>query len=171
MRYLLITLLLLSNSAGAKTPNEIRSAFLYQMAKFIEFPNQLTKLSTRFCFYQINNGPGAILSKNKNLKIRSKPIEIVKIDKNTNIMELSQQCDITYIDETNENDILSTWTDTTSLNTVMVGDSIKFLEGGGLASLVQEGSKIRLYINQQQIAQHNFTVLSRLLAVSKFHPN
>ncbi|TMP38833.1 DUF4154 domain-containing protein [Pseudoalteromonas citrea] len=171
MRGIIIILIVFANYANAKSPNEVRSAFLYQMAKFIEFPNQQTKATTRFCFYSINKGPGAILSENKNLTVRNRPIEVIKIDKNTNIMELSQQCDITYIDELSENDILSTWTDTTSLNMVLVGDSIKFLEGGGIASLVQEGSKIRLYINRRQITQHNFTVLSRLLAVSKFHPN
>ncbi|MBQ4849168.1 YfiR family protein [Pseudoalteromonas sp. MMG012] len=171
MRSIFIILVLFAYPACAKSPNEVRSAFLYQMAKFIEFPNQQTKISTRFCFYQINTGPGAILAKNKKLKIRKRPIEVIKIENSSNIMELSQQCDITYIDETNENDILSTWTDTTSLNMVLVGDSIEFLKDGGVASLVQEGSKIRLYINKQQVTQHNFTVLSRLLAVSKFHPN
>jgi hypothetical protein len=171
MKGVIFMFIVLTNFANAKSPNEVRSAFLYQMAKFIEFPNQQTKATTRFCFYSINNGPGAILSKNKKLTVRNRPIEVIKINKNTDIMKLSQQCDITYIDELSENDIMSSWTDITSLNMVLVGDSIKFLEGGGVASLVQEGSKIRLYINRRQITQHNFTVLSRLLAVSKFHPN
>jgi hypothetical protein len=54
---------------------------------------------------------------------------------------------------------------------VTVSDNLEFLDQGGIASLVQEGSKIRLYINKKQVTQHNFKVLSRLLAVSKFHPN
>jgi hypothetical protein len=93
------------------------------------------------------------------------------VKKSDSLRELSQQCDITYIDETMEDDILSTWTDTMALSMVTVGESIEFLEGGGIASLVQEGSKIRLYINKQEVTQHNFKVLSRLLAVSKFYPN
>ncbi|MCF6435417.1 MULTISPECIES: YfiR family protein [Pseudoalteromonas] len=171
MRLLILILLIIPFLSSAKSPDQVRSAFLYQMAKFIEFPNQQTKVSTRFCFLNIDNGPGLILAGNRSLKIRNLPIEIIQIKKPSNLGELSEQCDITYIDESNEDDILTAWADTTPLNTVFVGESIEFLEGGGVASLVQEGSKIRLYINKQQVSQHNFKVLSRLLAVSKFHPN
>ncbi|CAM4232712.1 YfiR family protein [Pseudoalteromonas byunsanensis] len=171
MRLLITILLIIPFLSSAKSPDQVRSAFLYQMAKFIEFPNQQTKTSTRFCFLNIDNGPGLILAGNRSLKIRNLPIEIIQIKKPANLGELSELCDITYIDESNEDDILTAWTDTTPLDTVFVGESIDFLEGGGVASLVQEGSKIRLYINKQQVSQHNFKVLSRLLAVSKFHPN
>jgi hypothetical protein len=54
---------------------------------------------------------------------------------------------------------------------LMVSDNLSFLDNDGMAALVQEGNKIRLYVNKQQIAKHNFKVLSRLLAVAKFHPN
>ncbi|BBN82596.1 hypothetical protein PA25_25810 [Pseudoalteromonas sp. A25] len=171
MKRLLFLIMLIPTICNAKSPEQVRSAFLYQMAKFIEFPNQQTKTSTKFCFLNIDNGPGLILMGNRNLKIRSLPIEIIQIKKPNDLRELSGQCDITYIDESNEDDILKVWIKTNPLDTVFVGESIEFLEGGGVASLVQEGSKIRLYINKQQVSQHNFKVLSRLLAVSKFHPN
>ncbi|AZZ99538.1 YfiR family protein [Pseudoalteromonas sp. R3] len=169
--FILCLLTFFSTFSYAKSPEEIRSAFLYQMAKFIDFPEQKNKKTTRFCFYDIKKGPGAVLYSNRTLKIRSKPIEIIEVKKSDSLRELSQQCDITYIDETMEDDILSAWTDTMALSMVTVGESIEFLEGGGIASLVQEGSKIRLYINKQEVTQHNFKVLSRLLAVSKFYPN
>jgi len=70
-----------------------------------------------------------------------------------------------------ENDIIPFWIDTTSSDTLTVGESINFLEKGGIAALVQEGNRIRLYINKQQLMSSNFKVQSRLLAVSKFHPN
>ncbi|MBD1584210.1 YfiR family protein [Pseudoalteromonas sp. S16_S37] len=171
MKYLLPLILLIPMICSAKSPDQVRSAFLYQMAKFIEFPNQQTKNSTKFCFFNIDNGPGLILAGNRSLKIRNLPIEIIQIEKPKNLRELSGQCDITYIDESNEDDILAVWIKTNPLDTVFVGETIEFLEGGGIASLVQEGSKIRLYINKQQVSQHNFKVLSRLLAVSKFHPD
>ncbi|MGO3915445.1 MAG: YfiR family protein, partial [Pseudoalteromonas sp.] len=72
---------------------------------------------------------------------------------------------------TMEDDIIPLWIDTISLNTLTVGESINFLEKGGVISLVQEGNKIRLYINRQQLLRCSFKVQSRLLAVSKFHPN
>jgi hypothetical protein len=99
------------------------------------------------------------------------PIIILKVEKNTSIKELSEQCEITYFDGAVGNDILSSYNKSTPLDMLMVSDNLSFLDNDGMAALVQEGNKIRLYVNKQQIAKHNFKVLSRLLAVAKFHPN
>ena len=155
----------------AKSPEQVKSAFLFQIAKFIEFPQVNNNQAVTFCFYDIEHGIGELLKNNSSLKINNLPIETVLIDKNQQISELSRFCDITYIDETMEDDIIPLWIDTISLNTLTVGESINFLEKGGVVSLIQEGNKIRLYINRQQLLRCSFKVQSRLLAVSKFHPN
>ncbi|HEA18267.1 hypothetical protein LCGC14_2083980 [marine sediment metagenome] len=155
----------------AKSPEQVKSAFLFQIAKFIEFPQVNNNQAVNFCFYNIEHGVGELLKNNSSLEINNIPIETVLIGKNQQISELSRFCDITYIDETMEDDIIPLWIDTISLNTLTVGESINFLEKGGIVSLVQEGNKIRLYINRQQLLRSNFKVQSRLLAVSKFHPN
>ncbi|KPH64616.1 hypothetical protein AMS58_12735 [Pseudoalteromonas porphyrae] len=155
----------------AKSPEQVKSAFLYQLTKFIEFPRNDENRQITFCFYDIEQGIGAILKGNSTLKIKDVPIAVVLINKNQHISELSRFCDITYIDETLEDDIIPLWIDATSLDTLTVGESINFLDKGGVASLVQEGNKIRLYINKQQLLRSNFKVQSRILAVSKFHPN
>ncbi|MEL7478169.1 MAG: YfiR family protein [Pseudomonadota bacterium] len=171
MKYwLALALTMYSLGVMAKTPEQIRSAFLYQMANFIEFP-AMDEAGIRFCFYDLKSGPGAILNKNKSLKIKGLPILIQKVEKNTAIKELSEQCDITYFDGALGNDILSSYNKSTPLDMLMVSDNLSFLDNEGMAALVQEGNKIRLYVNKQQIAKHNFKVLSRLLAVAKFHPN
>lgn len=51
-----------------------------------------------------------------------------------------------------------------------VGESIEFLERGGIASLVQEGSKIRLYINKQALEKQYFIVRSSCLPYPSFIP-
>lgn len=170
-RWGLIILLFISQSTFAKTPEQVRSAFLYQMAKFIEFPKTNSNSSLTFCFYSLKEGPGAVLSANNGLTINTRPIEVFEVNPALSLADLSERCDITYVDESHENDILASWTAPTALNTVTVGESLSFLEQGGVAALVQEGSKIRLYINKQTMDKHNFKVLSRLLAVAKFHPD
>jgi len=157
--------------ANAKPPSQVRSAFLYQIAKFIEFPTTHSAQQISFCFYDLKQGPGKFLASNNTLTLNNLPIKVKLISTKQSISELSRVCDITYIDERLENDIIPVWTDTISLDTLTVGESISFLEKGGVASLVQEGNKIRLYINKKQLLQRSFKVQSRLLAVSKFHPN
>ncbi|WP_440053963.1 YfiR family protein [Pseudoalteromonas sp. T1lg65] len=170
-KLVLITLLLFCSVIHAKTPDQVRSAFLYQMAKFVDFPNASEKMGTRFCFFSLESGPGAELNSAQNLKINGQLIEVKLVEKSAPFTEISKSCDITYIDEQDENDILRAWTETTESGMLTVGESIEFLETGGVASLVQEGSKIRLYINKQALKNQYFVVRSRLLSVSKFHPN
>ena len=155
----------------AKSPEQVKAAFLFQMSKFVEFNPKTKNQSVTFCFYNLDQGLGSVLKNNPSLKINEKPIEVVLINKNQQTSELYSFCDITYIDETLEDDIIPFWIDTTSSDTLTVGESINFLEKGGIAALVQEGNRIRLYINKQQLMSSNFKVQSRLLAVSKFHPN
>ncbi|WP_462152516.1 YfiR family protein [Pseudoalteromonas xiamenensis] len=167
----ILLFLIICGQAAAKSPEQVRSAFLFQMAKFIEFPKSQTENSLRFCFYTLKEGPGSVLSSNTGLSINDKPIQVKEINSALSLVDLSDRCDITYVDESHENDILNAWTEPMALNTVTVGESLAFLEHGGVAALVQEGSKIRLYINKQVMNRHNFKVLSRLLAVAKFHPD
>lgn len=168
--WLVLCFSLCSLTSLAKTPEQIRSAFLYRMAKFIEFPYP-SESGIRFCFYDLKNGPGAILNENKVLKIKNISINVKKVEKNTTITELSEQCEITYFDGALGSDILSSYNKNTPLDMLLVSDNLSFLDNEGMAALVREGNKIRLYVNRQQIAKHNFKVQSRLLAVAKFHPN
>ena len=172
MRSIVFILLMLSSwSIFAKSPDQVKSAFLFQIAKFVEFTHDDITRPISFCFYDLEYGPGAFLKDRNELQINKKPIKVILVKKSQQISELSQVCDITYVDETLENDILPLWTDTFSLDTLTIGESISFLENGGIASLVQEGNKIRLYINKQHVLQQNFKVQSRLLAMAKFYPN
>jgi len=171
MKYLFILCTTMwSFSVLAKTPEQIRSAFLYQMAKFVEFPST-SGSGIRFCFFDLNDGPGAFLNQNRNLKIKNVPIIIKKVKINTSVVELSKQCEITYFNGAIADGIMKNLDKKMPLDMLMVSDNLIFLKNKGMASLVQEGNKIRLYINKQQISKHNFKVLSRLLAVAKFHPN
>ena len=171
MKLFVLLVFFIALPTNAKPPSQVRSAFLYQMAKFIEFPTTHSSRQVSFCFYDLKQGPGKLLVGNNTLTVNNLPIEVKLITTEQSISELSRVCDITYIDERLENDIIPIWTDTISLDTLTIGESINFLEKGGIASLVQEGNKIRLYINKKQLLQRSFKVQSRLLAVSKFHPN
>ncbi|MGS0536291.1 YfiR family protein [Pseudoalteromonas sp. SaAl2] len=155
----------------AKSPEQVKSAFLYQISKFVEFAKADENHAMTFCFYDLKLGVGAILNSTPSLRVNDKAIKIILIDKKQQISELSRFCDITYIDETEEDDIIPLWIDTISSDTLTVGESISFLEKGGIAALIQEGNKIRLYINKQQLLRSSFKMQSRLLAVSKFYPN
>jgi len=43
----------------AKSPEQVKAAFLFQMSKFVEFNPKTKNQSVTFCFYNLDQGLGA----------------------------------------------------------------------------------------------------------------
>ena len=63
--------------AFAKSPDQVKSAFLYQIAKFTKFNDQVNPPPISFCFYDLDKGPGAFLKDRNELQINKKPIMLM----------------------------------------------------------------------------------------------
>ena len=85
---LLALMLLFPTFLQAKSPEQVKSAFLFQIAKFVEFPKVNNKQAVTFCFYDVEHGIGELLKDNSNLKINDIPIETVLINKKQQISDI-----------------------------------------------------------------------------------
>ncbi|WP_462157537.1 YfiR family protein [Pseudoalteromonas sp. GB56] len=167
---LLIALCFGTKLYAAQSLDELRAGYLHQITYFIDFPQKKAS-ALHICFNDITTGPGAILASKGELWVNKRRIELIDLSKSLKNKELSYQCDITYFEGTIENDILSPWLKIQPLNTLIIGDNFEFLAAGGVAALIQEGEKIRLYVYREHLAHVNFKIQARLLSVSKFYPN
>ena len=67
---LLVTLILIFPwFSQAKSPEQVKSAFLFQIAKFTEFPQVNNNQAVTFCFYDIEHGIGELFKNNSSLKL------------------------------------------------------------------------------------------------------
>ncbi len=167
--YLLLTILFMSFTLNAKTLDEVRSAFLFQMSKFIEFPLPAPK-DINFCFFTKDQGPGKILNGRANLVSRNRKINVIILNKKVKYSELNDICNIIYFNKSMETSINKTDLNIFNANIAIVGESVEFLEHGGMTALVQQGNKIRLYINKPVLSGSDIKIASRLLSLAKFHP-
>ncbi|SFD11288.1 YfiR family protein [Pseudoalteromonas denitrificans] len=164
-----ISIFTFSSFVNAKTLTEVRSAFIFQMSKFIEFPPP--SLNTiNFCFFDNEQGPGKLLHSKKGLYSQKLPVKVIILNKVETTSELNQQCNIIYLDEKIQSQVNQEWINKIKPSIVVIGETIEFLNLGGLAALIQKGNKIRLYINKDKLSQSQVKIESRLLALAKFHP-
>jgi hypothetical protein len=170
MKYILCGLILImSFTAQSKTIEEVRSAFIYQLSKFIEFAKPIDK-GVQFCFFNDESGPALSLMNRKELLSHNKEI-VVNIIKNfSNVTELNLNCNIIYVDDKSFSAVDAQWLSKIDNNIVVIGETVNFLELGGLAALIKEGNKIKLYINRAKLSESQTKIGSRLLALAKFFP-
>ncbi|MBE0362810.1 hypothetical protein PULV_a0388 [Pseudoalteromonas ulvae UL12] len=162
-------LILASFNCTAKTIEQVRSAFIFQMSKFIEFSKPIGD-GVSFCFFDKDNGPAQLLSNHSNLISQGKPIIVHLLEKISATAELNQQCNIIYLDELSYSKVDADWLTKIDSNIVIIGEDIRFIEQGGLAALIKEGNKIKLYINKEKLNNSDLKIGSRLLALAKFYP-
>lgn len=177
---ILIPIVLLTISCDAKAQKNLRkqtrikAAFIFQMAKFITWPMPPDQ-PVVFCTFQ-NNRKFNIVSVLQTLKnqgkltLSSRRIELQLLKGNVEDSTLYKPCTVIYFHNKIEQKIPAALLLTLSRKKLLVGNSIAFLEKGGLAALVPEDGKNRLYINRLTYEQSEIKIRSRLMALARMHP-
>ncbi|PAJ73698.1 hypothetical protein CJF42_14500 [Pseudoalteromonas sp. NBT06-2] len=163
------SLFLISKSTYAENITKVRSAFIFKISKFMTFPPP-TLNNMKLCFFNEKKGPEKFLFSKKSLKSQTPPISIVFFDDIEKIMELNHSCNIIYLNENIQSKIDKQWINKISSKVVVIGETLEFLDLGGLVALIQKGNKVRIFINKAKLSQSQVKIESRLLALVKFHP-
>lgn len=166
---LFLSLIFTHNDAFSEELTKVRSAFIFKLSKFLTFPAPNSN-EMSFCFFNNKQGPGNFLHNKKGLKSQKKPISIIFFDDINKITELNQKCNIIYMSENIQSKIDKHWINKISPKVVVIGETLEFLDLGGLVALIQERNKVRIFINKAKLSQSQVKIESRLLALVKFHP-
>jgi len=166
---LFCSLLLIPKNTYAEDITKVRSAFIFKLSKFITFPAPSLS-NMNFCFFDKKQGPGKFLYNMEGLKSQTPPISIIFFDDIDKITELNQGCNIIYLNENIQSKIDKQWINKISSKVVVIGETLEFLDLGGLVALIPKGNKVRIFINKTKLSQSQVKIESRLLALVKFHP-
>lgn len=175
-RWFNVTLILLFASMGSQAAinrfgsdaDQIRSTFLFHIANYTNFPEQLKVTETiTFCFLEDSNQR---LFKEFN---RSKIKRLQNLDLVGKTIEQSSElkanlCQLLFVDSTRESSTLFAMLKTLNDNTVSIGETRNFLKQGGLISLEERKSKIQIMINRELYTDSSTKFSSLLLKHVKF---
>ncbi|GGD62015.1 YfiR family protein [Lacimicrobium alkaliphilum] len=154
----------LSASAIGFTSEQLRAPFLLHIAGFTQFTQPLPDSSAlQFCFLEDENFPHAqIFRQAPERKVQGRDINLLTL---TDIRELSdtQHCHLLFIGEEQESDEVFDVIADLNKHTISVGESLNFIEQGGMMSVLPLQSKMKIFFNRDAYQKTGLKFSSALL--------
>jgi hypothetical protein len=167
---LLLVILLATSLAPitqAQTANEyqLKAAFLYNFAKFVEWPPDAFSGGTPLVVGLIGDDPfgGAIDQAISGKTVNGHQLTIQRLKWGQNL----RACHILFIGSSERKRLAQIIESLRGAGVLTVGEMDKFVEQGGLINFVMEDSKVRFEVNADAAEQARLKISSRLLALAK----
>ncbi len=154
------------NGPAVVTEYEIKAAFLYNFAKFVDWPSTLPEQdSTTFRIGILGKDPfGSILDKiAADNKIQDKRLVVQRFQSPDDLIFSH----ILYISKSESQHMPAILRKLAGSSTLTVGESKNFIERGGVIRLLNKGNKVRFEISPAAAHQANLRISSRLLKLAE----
>jgi hypothetical protein len=144
---------------------EIKAAYLYNFAKFVEWPAEtFTDPSLPFGICIIGEDPfGDTLDTIKGKNVKGKKLEIRQYAGNSELKE----CHILFISPSEKKNLADILEMTKDRHILTVSDMNKFADHGGMIFMNKAKNKIRLEINHEAAKHSGLKMSSKLLKIAK----
>ena len=154
-----------SQEEGPNKLHYIKAAFVYNFAKFVEWPPttyQTEEDPIVLCV--IGEGPITIAFDSlRGKKLHNRRLEICHI---TSISDINN-CHILFVTKTEKKRIKSILDMAASKSILTIGDMEGFVEKGGIIELVMDDRKIRFNVNIKAAQKAQLAISSRLLKLAR----
>lgn len=161
-------LLCVSLSAQAQDPSpseyEVKAAFLYNFARFVEWPPQPQPPSS-FTICVLGTDPfGPVLDE----LIKGKSIQGMQlVARRPQQVEDAGDCQILFISASEDARLGHILAVLHGRSVLTVGEAKRFAHRGGMINFRREGSKVRFEINPDAAGQAGLTISSQLLKLAR----
>lgn len=174
--FVLITVLISANSSPGTNDNsssfrkyQIMAAFLYNFAKFVEWPNDtFTDTSSTITLGVLGEDPfGVTLESIRYKTVRGRKLVIKRFDSVRNL----EFCHILFISSSEEERLPQILKSLNNLSVLTVGEMDQFTQFGGIIKFIIQKNKIRFEINVDNAERAGLKISSRLLKLAKVVKN
>jgi hypothetical protein len=154
---------LISEVAAAPNEYEVKAAFLYNFAKFTDWPAAQAPAEEQFTICILGDDPfGSALGPLNGKPIASKPVDMRRLTEPRNVGE----CRIVFVGRPYANNIGSLAEMLRGQPVLTIGDNPDFVRSGGMIGFVLDDGRIRFEINPDRIALAGMTVSSQMLKLA-----
>ena len=148
-------------SGDVALSGELKAAFIYNFAKFTDWPEEIKDGKLNVCMYGLDDMENAFNDK-FNKTVRGNKLSYVKVRKDEEL----DLCQILFVSESETrklNQIIRS-TQGRSILTISLIDG--FVEAGGMINLVWVGKKLRFKVNKVAADKEDITISARLLKLA-----
>ncbi|HXX19525.1 MAG TPA: YfiR family protein [Candidatus Acidoferrum sp.] len=167
---LLVMILLAAASARAQesapTEYQLKAAFLYNFAKFIDWPRSSfvsDQSPFAICILGVDPFGAAIDDTLRGKAIRERPVVVQRAKDAADV----RHCQIVFISASEKTRLSEILAALQGANTLIVGDTDRFADSGGTIQFMLEQNHVRFAINTDAAESAGLRISSRLLALSK----
>jgi len=153
-------------SSNGVSEYQVKAVFLYNFAKFIEWPPTMFENNDNITLCVLGEDPfGNFLSSLEGKNIKDKKFAIKRIKTIKNI----KQCHILFISSSEKNHLYNifNYIKVKGLNVLTVGDTKGFTQKGGIINFIIINNKVRFEINIDAAKQAGLKISSKLLKLAK----
>lgn len=140
---------------------QLKAAFLYNFAKFIEWPQTAFKdSSTSFVIGILGDDPfGENINFIKSKKVKNRKLEV----KNFKTIKDLKTCQILFVSSSEKKQLPEIFNAVKDSTMLTVSDMDSFIESGGIIRFVLEDETLGFTINAEAVKQAEFKISSQLL--------
>jgi hypothetical protein len=152
--------------AQAAEEYELKAAFLYNFAKFVDWPPAAfpdPNASFRICVLGKDPFGGSLQDAVGGEEIAGHKLIVVR----TNFLPKPAGCQILFISRSERDQTAQILLAVKDSPVLTVGDSPGFLEQGGVINFLLEGTKVRFEINNEAAVRARLTISSKLLQLAR----
>jgi hypothetical protein len=156
-------------AAWGETPESreymVKAAFLYNFAKFVDWPPDSFKIETSPLVLGIMGADpfGVVLETLKDKTVKGRKLIIRKFPR----LENFEDCQILFISGSEKSNLRAILSTVKNYNTLTVSDIDRFANQGGMIGLVTVGNNVNFEINLDTVQQSRLKFSSQLLKLAK----
>jgi len=143
---------------------EIKGAYLYNFAKFVEWPRGDLRTAFTICLYGRNPFEGFLEEAVRGKLVHDLPIKIQRI---SGAGENWDACNLMFFGTASRAKVQSVLDRLRGRGVITIGESQAFAECGGMITLVVEGDRVRFDINLQAATDAHLKISSKLLELAR----
>jgi len=146
--------------------DEIKAAFLYNFAKFVEWPpDAFASPDEPLTFCMLGRDPfGRVLDDLlAGEHVRHRRLAVRRVERNGRL----DGCHILFVSPTEQGRFATLLRGIDTQRVLTVSDSLDFLAAGGHVSFFVEGSRVRFAVNQEACERAEFRMSSKLMQVAR----
>ena len=153
-----------SEETHAPTDYEVKAAFIYNFARYIQWPKE-SDTNKPFVIGVIGKDPfGVVLDDSVHgQKVQGRPVAIKRFTKIDDVPD----CDILFVSASESGRLQQIFTALHHAPVLTIGDVDQFAQVGGMINLTTEDKRIRFEVNVQAIERAGLKAGSQLLRLAR----
>ena len=161
--FALTAVLCAPSSAQSPSEHQVKAAFLYNFANFVEWPSSALDDTSSIVIGILGEDPfGQAFTPFENRTVKGHPLRII----HSKLLQELPFCHILFISSSEEKNLPQIFQYLSDRPVLTVGESVGFAQRGGAINFVMKNKKVRFEINQQRAEKADLKISSKLLKLA-----